>query len=48
MRMNLSDLLSKGLVEKFQSDPVQITKEMDIAKSDISAAKKMLTIQEWG
>jgi uncharacterized protein (UPF0332 family) len=46
--MNLSDLLSKGLVEKFQSDQEQIRKEMDIAKNDISSAKKMLTIQEWG
>lgn len=46
--MNLSDLLSKGLVEKFQSDPAQIKKEMDIAKNDLASAKKMLTIQEWG
>lgn len=46
--MNLSDLLSKGLVEKFQSDPVQIKKEMDIANSNLASAKKMLTIQEWG
>lgn len=28
--MNLSDLLSKGLVEKFQSDPAQIKKEMRV------------------
>ena len=46
--MNLSDLLSKGLVEKFQSDQVQIKNEMDIAKNDLASAKKMLTIQEWG
>lgn len=46
--MNLSDLLNKGLVEKFQSDQEQIKKEMDIAKNDISSAKNMLTIQEWG
>ncbi|PJB97533.1 MAG: hypothetical protein CO079_07075 [Nitrosopumilales archaeon CG_4_9_14_0_8_um_filter_34_10] len=46
--MNLSDLLSKGLVEKFQSDQVQIKNEMDIAKNDLTSAKKMLTIQEWG
>ncbi len=45
--MNLSDLLSKGLAEKFQSDPAQIKKEMDIAKNDLASAKKMLTIQEW-
>lgn len=46
--MNLSDLLNKGLVEKFQSDPEQIKNEMDIAKSDISSAKRMLEIGEWG
>jgi uncharacterized protein (UPF0332 family) len=46
--MNLSDLLSKGLVEKFQSDPEQIKNEMNIAKSDISSAKRMLEIGEWG
>jgi uncharacterized protein (UPF0332 family) len=46
--MNLSDLLSKGLVEKFQSDPVQIKNEMEIAKNDLASAKKMLTTQEWG
>jgi len=46
--MNLSDLLSQGLVEKFQSDPEQIKKEMGIAKNDISSAKNMLTIREWG
>jgi hypothetical protein len=33
--MSLSDLLSKGLVEKFQSDQDQIKKEMDIAKNDL-------------
>jgi uncharacterized protein (UPF0332 family) len=46
--MNLSDLLSKGLVEKFQSDPEQIKNEMNIAKSDITSAKRMLEIGEWG
>lgn len=46
--MNLSELLSKGLVEKFQSDPAQIKNETEIAKNDIGSAKKMLTIQEWG
>lgn len=45
--MNLSDLLSKGLVEKFQSDPAQIKNEMEIAKNDLASAKKMLTIHEW-
>lgn len=47
MRMNLSELLSKGLVEKFQSDPAQIKNEMEIANNDIASAKKMLSIQEW-
>ena len=46
--VNLSDLLKKNLVEKFQSDPSQIKNELDIAKNDLGAAKKMLTIQEWG
>lgn len=46
--MNLSDLLSKGLVEKFRSDHEQVKNEMEIAKNDLDSAKKMLTIQEWG
>lgn len=46
--MNLSDLLKRNLVEKFQSDPTQIKNELEIAKNDLNAAKKMLTIQEWG
>jgi len=46
--VNLSDLLKKNLVERFQSDSAQIKNELDIAKSDLRAAKKMLTIQEWG
>lgn len=46
--VNLSDLLKKNLVEKFQSDRVQIKNELAIAKNDLAAAKKMLGIQEWG
>ncbi len=46
--MNLSDLLSKGLVEKFQSSQDQIKNEIEIAKNDLSSAKKMLSIDEWG
>lgn len=46
--VNLSDLLKKNLVEKFQSDSSQIKNELEIAKNDLGAAKKMLTIQEWG
>ena len=46
--MNLSELLNKGLAEKFQSDKEQIKNEIDIAKNDLASAKKMLTIDEWG
>ena len=46
--MNLSELLGKGLVEKFHSDPAQVKNELAIAKNDLASAKKMLTIQEWG
>lgn len=45
--MNLSELLEKRLVEKFSSNESQIKDEMDIAKSDIVSAKKMLDIKEW-
>lgn len=45
--MNLSDLLKKNLVERWQSDPVQIKNEVDIAKKDVAAARKMMAIQEW-
>ncbi|MCL5318340.1 MAG: hypothetical protein M1503_08815 [Thaumarchaeota archaeon] len=46
--MNLSELLNKGLVEKFQSDQEQIRNEMEIAGSDLTSAKNMLEIEEWG
>jgi uncharacterized protein (UPF0332 family) len=46
--MNLSELLSKGLVEKFQSNPENIRNEIDIAKNDIYSARKMISIAEWG
>jgi len=46
--MSLSELLSKGLVEKFQSDKEQVKNEIEIAKNDLSSAKKMLSIDEWG
>lgn len=46
--MNLSDLLKKRLIEQFKSDTEQVRKEMEIARRDISAAKKMLQIEEWG
>ena len=47
MKLNLSELLDKGLVEKFQSDKNQIKNEIDIAKRDISSCKKMLEIGTW-
>ena len=46
--MNLSELLSKGLVEKFQPNREDIKNEIDIARNDLSSAKKMITIDEWG
>lgn len=46
--MNLSELLNKGLVEKFQSDKEQIKNEIDIAKNDLLCAKKMLDIDLLG
>ncbi|MGI0073556.1 MAG: hypothetical protein ACREA3_07070 [Nitrosotalea sp.] len=45
--MNLSELLSKGLVEPFQSNPEDVKNEIDIAKNDLSSAKKMMAINEW-
>lgn len=47
-KTSLSDLLKKNLVEKFESDSVQIKNELEIAKNDLGSAKKMLAIQEWG
>lgn len=46
--MSLSELSRKGLIEQFQSDAEQIRNEVEIAKSDLSSAKKMLGIEEWG
>ncbi len=47
--MNLSDLLKKNLVEKFESaDIAQIKNEIMIASKDVASAKKMLKIKEWG
>ncbi|MBI5145750.1 MAG: HEPN domain-containing protein [Thaumarchaeota archaeon] len=45
--MNLSDLLKKDLVEKFESDKEQIGNEMDSANKNLASAKNMLGIQEW-
>ena len=46
-RVNLSELLEKGLVEKFQSDKEQIKNEAEIARNDLSSAKKILEVREW-
>jgi uncharacterized protein (UPF0332 family) len=45
--VDLSELLRKERVEKFQSDPNQIRNQVEIAKSDLSSAKKILGIEEW-
>jgi uncharacterized protein (UPF0332 family) len=45
--MNLSELLSKGLIERFQSNQEQIENQMKIAMRDVSSAKNMLQIGEW-
>lgn len=45
--MNLSDLLKSRLVEKFEADPEQIKNEMEIAKSNLKSAKRILEIKEW-
>ena len=46
--MSLSDLLRSGLIEKYLSDEEQIRNEVEIARNDLSSAKKMLGIEEWG
>lgn len=47
MKMNLSDLLKKDLVETFESDKEQIGNEMGSANKNLASAKNMLGIQEW-
>lgn len=46
--MSLSGILRRGLVERFGPSPEDMKNELGIAKSDLSSAKKMLTIGEWG
>jgi len=46
-KLNLSDLLRNGMVEKFQSSSKQIEDTMGIAIRDVSAAKKNLQVGEW-
>ena len=38
--MNLSDLLSKGLVEKFRSDHEQVKNEMELLKMILILQKR--------
>ncbi|MHB1868399.1 MAG: HEPN domain-containing protein [Nitrososphaerales archaeon] len=45
--MNLSDLLNKGLVEKFSSNQEQVKDEIKIATRDLASAKNLLSIKEW-
>lgn len=46
MRMNLSDLLKKDLVEEFKSDIGQIGNEVNGASKDLASAKNMLGMNE--
>jgi len=39
--------LRSGLIEKYRSDEDQIRNEVEIAKDDLSSAKRMLGIDEW-
>lgn len=45
--MNLSELLKKNLVEKFESDADQIENEMEGATKNLDSAKNMCGINEW-
>lgn len=46
--MDLSELLRKDLIEKFQSDEDQIRNEITNAEKQLRSAEKMLGIEEWG
>ncbi len=39
--MNLSDLLKTGQIEKYKPDPEQIRNEIELARQNLAAAKKM-------
>jgi uncharacterized protein (UPF0332 family) len=45
--MNLSDLLKSRLVERFEPDKEQIKNEVEIARSNLKSAKRILEIDEW-
>lgn len=49
--MSLRDLLKTGQIEEYESDPEQIKNEIELARQDLAAAKKMLSLQSrelWG
>ena len=46
--MNLSDLQSKGLIEKFQSDKEQIQNEIKNTQNNFESSKNILRIKECG
>lgn len=46
--MNLSDLLSKDLVEKFQSRSEQIKTEITNAEKHLKSAQNVFDADEWG
>jgi uncharacterized protein (UPF0332 family) len=45
--MDLSDLLKNRLIEKFKTGPEQVKNEMEIAKSNVKSARRILQIEEW-
>ena len=45
--MSLSDLLRKGLIEKFESDADQVRNQVELARTDLASAKKILGIGDW-
>ena len=45
--MSLSDLLRKGLIEKFGSDADQVRNQVELARTDLASAKMILDIGDW-
>lgn len=45
--MSLSDLLKKGTIEQFKSDPQQVRDQVALAKAKLKSAKNILGIGEW-
>lgn len=48
MRMDLGELLKKGLIEEFKSGPDQVGKAMENAHKSLRTAQNILEIEEWG